>query len=146
MSTSSLTIIKDENNCRVLGMRRHRDGDPGEHGLELALWLQGIQIVNGFDNSGVLGTIANGIGCLAAQTVCHFKTEVGGMTLVSQEESSYQFTDSHEEPNYDYTYVVEFVNDYEFPTMEDCHITAYEDDTRMFRGTLKEFTTFCKSV
>jgi hypothetical protein len=145
MGTSSLTIIKDENNCRVLGMYRHQDGYPSGHGVELALWLQSIEIVRGISASDEMGIHADGIGCLAAQTVCHFADKLGSIRLVSQEESSYQFPDSHEEPLYDYVYVVEFHNDNDFPTMEDCNVTAYEDDTRMFRGTLEEFELFCKS-
>ena len=146
METPSLTIIKDENSCRVIGMRRNRDGDPGGHGLELALWLQGIKIVNGISNSDEMGVVANSIGCLAVQAVCHFKNVVGGIMLVSQEESSYRFPDAYEKTDYRYIYVVEFVNDHDFPTMEDCIIMAYEDDTRMFRGTLEEFIAFCGTL
>ena len=37
-------------------------------------------IVNGINSSR--GKIANGLDCLAAQTVAHFKTEVGGFYLM----------------------------------------------------------------
>jgi hypothetical protein len=61
-------------------MYRQFDGYPEGHGIDLAEFLSGITIVNGLsldDNSG----IANGMGCLAAQIVAHFKTDPGGIYL-----------------------------------------------------------------
>ena len=63
-------------------MYRQMDGYPEGHGKELAEFLAGMKIVNGI--SMVDGPrIANGMGCLAAQVVAHFKTEPGHIYLMA---------------------------------------------------------------
>jgi hypothetical protein len=53
-------------------------GYPEDHGKELATFLSGIRRISGKGPAGA----ANGIQCLAAQAVAHFKTEPGGFYLV----------------------------------------------------------------
>lgn len=80
MGTRSLTYIYD-GRSRVLCMYRQYDGYPTGHGAELADFLMPFKIVNGLgaqDNQ----KIANGMGCLAAQLVGHFKICAGNIYLM----------------------------------------------------------------
>jgi hypothetical protein len=80
MSTRSLTHIHEivpgkSPKTPLLTFYRQSDGYPSGHGAELAEFLDGFTIVNGL--GGQSGKIANGVGCLAAQLIAHFKTEPG---------------------------------------------------------------------
>jgi hypothetical protein len=82
MSTRSLTIVRKNNNRdsdRIITMYRQSDGYPSGHGKDLADFLSKIKMVNGI--SMERESIANGVACLAAQIVAHFKTEPGGIYL-----------------------------------------------------------------
>jgi hypothetical protein len=57
----------------------HYDGYPSGLGVTLADYLQGFTVVNGLSSGQ--GKVANGIGCLAAQTVKHLKDEPGQIYL-----------------------------------------------------------------
>lgn len=71
------SVIKKE---KIVTMYRQFDGDPEGHGLELAEFLAGGKMVNGFglDEKEL---VFNGMGCLAAQVIAHFKKGVGGFYL-----------------------------------------------------------------
>ena len=64
-----------------VNMYRHYDGDPAWHGLDLAHYLKDFKIINGIGEGVAMGTHANGAGCLAAQLVKSFKTDVGYINL-----------------------------------------------------------------
>lgn len=59
------------------------DGYPQKPGLGAALadFLTPFTVVNGFGADAEIGTTANGVGCLAAQLVAHFKQGVGNVYL-----------------------------------------------------------------
>jgi hypothetical protein len=78
MSTRSLTHIYDDGKI-LLTFYRQSDGYPEGHGKDLSEFLTGFQIVNGL--SGDKGKIANGMGCLAAQIIKHFKECPGGIYI-----------------------------------------------------------------
>jgi hypothetical protein len=61
-------------------MYRQMDGYPDGHGQELVDFLTGVKLVNGIP-CGSKEVMANGMGCLAAQIVAHFKTDVGNFYL-----------------------------------------------------------------
>jgi hypothetical protein len=81
MGTRSLTVVVDKSWDRteeICVLYRQCDGYPTGHGQELKEFLAGMRIVNGI-NSTVRGTkFANGVPCLAAQLVAHFKTDREG--------------------------------------------------------------------
>lgn len=79
MGTRCLTIFTDEQDAEICVMYRQFDGYPDGHGKELAEFLSGIVMVNGIHDR--LQKIANGMGCLAAQVVAHFKSEPGGIYI-----------------------------------------------------------------
>ena len=96
MGTRSLTYIEEswetavadeENNNEVhekkqniLCMYRQYDGYLSGHGAELAEFLQDFNIVNGY-NPDTTKRDANGMGCLAAQLIAHFKDGIGNIYI-----------------------------------------------------------------
>jgi hypothetical protein len=88
MGTRSLTHIKDDvwedgqqPGPTIVTIYRQMDGYPSGHGKELAKFLAGRTIVNGF-GSGTPGKASNGMGCLAATLVGHLKGDsIGGIYL-----------------------------------------------------------------
>ena len=81
MGTRCLTIVEDEDGNEILNMYRQMDGYPEGHGKELSEFLKDIVIVNGIKMNETR-KIANGMGCLAAQLVAHFKDDVGQVYLM----------------------------------------------------------------
>lgn len=75
MSTRSLTLVFDQNGQQILNMYRHCDGYPSGHGAELAKFLGRFIVGNGISSQPL--PFANGMRCLAAQIVAHFKDEPG---------------------------------------------------------------------
>tara|TARA_R100000654_G_scaffold16524_6_gene34679 strand:+ start:5005 stop:5451 length:447 start_codon:yes stop_codon:yes gene_type:complete len=96
MGTRSLTYIEEsyetcvadeENNNEVhkttkniLCMYRQYDGYPSGHGMELAEFLQDFNIVNGYSITDPKPS-ANGMGCLAAQIIAHYKDGIGNIYI-----------------------------------------------------------------
>lgn len=83
MGTRSLTEVRDGNNV-LMTMYRQYDGYLSGHGAELLKKFGKVEIVNGISigPDGKRPTkIANGLGCLAAQIVAHFKKEPGNFYL-----------------------------------------------------------------
>lgn len=73
MGTRSLTVVKDtEKSKDIIVMYRQFDGYPTGHGAELKEFLADFTVVNGI-SSNTPERAANGMGCLAAQLVAHFK-------------------------------------------------------------------------
>ena len=86
MGTRSLTYIEEsygenrEKKQNILCMYRQYDGYLSGHGAELAEFLQDFTVVNGY-NSGTPERSANGMGCLAAQLIAHFKDGIGNIYI-----------------------------------------------------------------
>jgi hypothetical protein len=92
MGTRSVTRVfdgsyGDTNAPVVLSMYRLHDGYPEKdgHGGDLANFLEDIRVVNGLSLSET-GKVANGMGCLAAQMVKHFKNGPGGIYLTTSDD------------------------------------------------------------
>jgi hypothetical protein len=85
MSTRSLTHIYDDEKVLVT-FYRQSDGYPKGHGKELAEFLNGFLVVNGL--CGDEGKIANGMGCLAAFIIEHFKDGPGGIYIYPADSSN----------------------------------------------------------
>ena len=83
MGTRSLTFVY-EGDKPVINMYRQFDGYPSGHGVELAEFLTPMKVINGIGgNQNQPGRFANGMGCLAAQMIAHFKDSVGGFYIHS---------------------------------------------------------------
>ena len=84
MGTRCLTFVYDHGKP-IVNLYRQFDGYPSGHGAELAEFLgQFAAITNGISMNETRKT-ANGMGCLAAQLVAHFKQSVGGFYIHSVE-------------------------------------------------------------
>jgi hypothetical protein len=66
----------------------HYDGYPSGLGVTLAEYLQDFKVVNGLSSGQ--GKVANGMGCLAAQTVKYLKDEPGQIYLYKPGERDWE--------------------------------------------------------
>ena len=146
MGTRSLTFVYEKYGQiqkPVCNMYRQFDGYPTGHGAELAEFLNGGELVNGL---GVERDQLqfNGMGCLAASMVAHFKQTPGGFYI-----HPVDITDCGQ----DYEYHIFSENGLlsgEVFRIEvyncGCNMFGMSGDTHdiIFKGNLKEFTEFCK--
>jgi len=96
MGTRGKTTIYNEQDEPILSFYRQTDSYFDGHGTELQEFLKDVIIVNGY-NSGTPKKAANGMKCLAAQLVAHFKNGIGGIYIINH--------DDEQEYNYDIRYV-----------------------------------------
>jgi hypothetical protein len=136
MGTRALTFVYDGNKP-IVNLYRQYDGYPTGHGAELAEFLNGFTIVNGIGAETT--RVANGMGCLAAQVVAHFKDSVGGFYIHSVDAT---------ECGQDYEYHV-YQKDKELRvrvTDRGCNmfgLTMSDTNDSIFDGSVAEFVTFC---
>jgi len=131
MGTRSLTVFIDQAGKEIAVMYRQFDGYPEGHGKDLADFLTGMKIVNGMrgDDSP---KIANGMSCLTAQVVAHFKKEPGNI---------YIYPAGTRNTGEKYIYFVSGKTDDIEPTiMVDC------DKQGKFEGHASEFNAFLTSL
>ena len=67
----------------------HYDGYPQGLGVTLANFLDGYDVVNGL-STGYQGPVANGMGCLAAQTISYLKDGAGNVYLQKPQEKDWE--------------------------------------------------------
>jgi hypothetical protein len=120
MGTRSLTFVYDGDKP-IINMYRQFDGYPSGHGIELADFLKGFEIVNGYGE--VKPKIANGMGCLAAQLIANFKQSVGGFYI-------HAVTDT------------DCWQDYEYHVYEDKVVVKNPTEV-IFSGDWNKFNEFC---
>lgn len=123
MGTRSLTFVYDHDEA-ILNLYRQFDGYPEGHGAELAEFLNGIDAVTNGIRLGETRRTANGMGCLAAQLVAHFKTSVGGFYI-----HSIKSTDCGQ--------------DYEYHVYEDRVVVKTYNGKELFNGSWNNFHNFC---
>ena len=80
MGTRSLTVFNDEGGTEICVLYRQMDGYPTGHGTDLKGFLDGFEVVNGI-GADLPEKCANGMGCLAAQVIAHFKQGIGNFYL-----------------------------------------------------------------
>ena len=117
MSTRANVVFMQDDEQKAV-IYKHWDGYPTGFGHELAEFLDGKKIVNGIRPDAK--NIFNGMGCLAASVVAHFKEGPGDVYL-----------DGKVSEWVDYTYVVQ-------QDKETINIHVKEDG---FTGTPNEFIT-----
>jgi len=96
MGTRSTTLFietyKDESGKqkkkKIVVMYRQFDGYPSGHGQELAEFLSKGKLVNGMGMDDNI--VFNGMGCLAAQVVAHFKDGAGGIYLQTNDKGCWE--------------------------------------------------------
>lgn len=167
MGTRSLTRIIDSNGDCIINMYRQFDGYPSGHGRDLFDFLDGFNIVNGY-NGQEGPKAANGAGCLAAQLVTHFKrrgnesemlvsllkqalAEPDGelrkrvTEMVEYKEarligSFYLYPASATDCGQDYEYVIRFGEDGHTDTLDNIKVIGY--DGVEFDGSLADFGAY----
>ena len=95
MSTHSLTKVFDEYNINMLTMYTHYDGYIEGYGIKLLEFLKTKKLVALRWLPCRRHNLANGMGCLAAQIVSHFKREPGDYYLYSPKEGNYEQYEYH---------------------------------------------------
>ncbi len=100
MGTRSTVKFYDEYSEEpILSVYQQYDGYISGVGYELAEFLRNKKVVNGFrSGQNMANGYANGMGCLAAQYVAEFKTNIGGFYITSPED------------NQEYNYKVRLIN------------------------------------
>lgn len=81
MGTRSLTFVYGDDGRALINLYRQYDGYMEGHGQELAAFLKDIRMGNGIPGDAT--NFANGMGCLAAQIIAHFKDGAGGFYIHS---------------------------------------------------------------
>ena len=80
MGTRCLTVFVDDDGISEIAvLYRQFDGYPDGHGLRLKEWAGDRYLVNGLIGND--NEVWNGMGCLAADCVAHFKKKTGGFYL-----------------------------------------------------------------
>lgn len=130
MGTRSLTHIH-EGDKTLVTMYRQFDGYPSGHGEELFKFLKDIKIINGISGDADMGTHANGMGCLAAQIISHFKQELGGIYIYPPDSN-----DCWEE----YVYTIWYDKDKKFLMGK---IYDVYDKKVLVDGTMEECYNYC---
>jgi len=122
MGTRCLTFVYNDNKQLILNLYRQYDGYPEGHGKELGEFLKGLEITNGISKETKGKRTANGMSCLAAQLVAHFKNSVGGFYIHSIESK-----DCGQEYEY-------HVSDNSITVIKNC------DDKIIYQGNWKNFS------
>lgn len=127
MGTRSHVTFIDEGGRLLTTVYAQYDGYLSGRGQELAKFLEGIKIVNGFGTEDKPGEVANGMSCLAAQWIAHEKKSVGGVYIEPP-------TDGIPEDSW-----VEYVYDVKWDGKGSVTITARDRVNLVFQGTPTEF-------
>ncbi len=122
MGTRALIKVLDESKSVVACIYSQWDGYPSGLGSELATFLNGIKLINGFTGKET-APVANGMGCLAAQLIVYFKKHVG----------SYYLVDPNQEHGEEYVYEV---------YKDKVRVTNYAKEV-LYLGPWNVFSDFC---
>lgn len=139
MGTRSLTFVYDGDlkESAIINLYRQYDGYPQGHGAELARFLDRGRLINGL--TGQDQNMFNGMGCLAAQLVAHFKDEPGGFYL-------YPVTAVDCGQDYEY-HVYQIAGQLRVQVRDRGYnmfgLTMSETNNSLFDGTVAELVEFC---
>lgn len=145
MGTRSLTTFietyKDDSGKQkkeeIVTMYRQYDGYPEGHGLDLAQFLAQGKLVNGIRLDDTV--VFNGMGCLTAQVVAHFKDGAGGIYLQRANRNSGEC--------YRYHVIGDFnTKELTIKILEVGYMKGdkyYEGTRTIFEGTPQEMLEFC---
>jgi len=117
---STTTLISEWNNQPLLTLYSQYDGYWSGHGEELKRFLSEFRMVNGL-SLNQHGRVANGMGCLAAQLVAHFKDGPGSYYINSPDSKEY------------YHYEIRGKEG------QEPHLTAYVGNEKRFEGPISDF-------
>lgn len=89
MGTRATISIRNEDE-HLVSFYFQFDGYPSGVGMDLHDFLKDIKLVNGIRGNDAFGTHANGVGCLAAQMIKHFKDDIGGFYIIPESQAEGQ--------------------------------------------------------
>jgi hypothetical protein len=139
MGTRALTFVY-EGDTPIINLYRQYDGYPSGHGLELAQFLEGFKVGNGL-GAEAPARYANGMGCLAAQLVAHFKDGAGQFYLHSPEQKNCGQDFEYHVYTKDRVLHVAITN-------RGCNffgLTTSEVNESIFDGPVDDFLQFCRA-
>lgn len=125
MGTHAVTYVYDDEDMIITAFYKHFDGYPSNYGLDLAIFLNKIHIVNGINNNRKLFETANGMDCLAAQLIVKFKQEVGDIYMINP-------------------HVIDTPHDYVYHVYRDT-VAVTDSSNTLFVGTWNDFFDFCNT-
>ena len=128
MGTRSLTVFNDEYGKEIAVMYRQFDGYPSGHGTELAEFLTGKKMVNGFNSD--TGAAFNGSHCLAASVVAEFKDGIG---------SFYLHAAGTRDVGEEYIYTIDTAGQEPIINVYDCYA-----ECQLYTGTATDFLDWAK--
>lgn len=137
MGTRSLTHVLNKERKTILTMYKQHDGCPNGMGSELLQFLKSSILVNGIPLGKKLpegSFLSNGMECLSAQLVSHFKKGAGGIYLYPPCEIN------SSDYGQEYEYVIELSDE---PT-HFYSMAIYEDSTKLVKGNLLKVEKFIK--
>lgn len=114
----------------IVRIYQQYDGYPSGVGMELAKWLKDKKVINGYSlDQTIEKGFCNGIGCISAQFIHDFKTDIGGLYITNHDDIE----------NYNYKVIVT----YDYNILDNISITLeayrWDDNTPFFSGTPQEF-------
>ncbi len=126
MGTRSLTLVYTEDNEAIMNMYAQWDGYPSGHGAELAAFLNSFEAITNGIRVGDERKTANGMGCLAAQLVAHFKVGIGSFYLypISAKDCG---------------------QEYEYHIYKDRVTIRFGNGEQFFTGPWEQFLNFCNN-
>ena len=133
MGTRSLTTFIDNfDNKEIVVMYRQMDGYPKGHGIDLLEFLQGMDVVNGLPVGRSDASLANGMSCLAAQVISHFKQGAGEFYLHTANTRDYG-------EEYIYTIYVNKINELSVKVSDVyCERNIFDGNIKAMRKWLKQ--------
>lgn len=81
MGTRCLTVFKDDDNIEIAVLYGQYDGYYDGHGLDLIEFLEDRKICNGISGKDEENKSFNGMECLTASVIAHFKKKIGDYYL-----------------------------------------------------------------
>lgn len=128
MGTRSTThifngIISEKNH--LVSTYKQFDSYIKGYGQDLYDFLSNIQLVNGYSKEHENSGYANGMGCLSAQLIKHFKNGIGGYYITNKSDIQ------------EYNYYI-YTND------SIIMVKIIYDDEALFDGTIDELVKFIK--
>jgi len=141
MGCHAITTIKDLDGQHLVSIFRHWDGNPSNHGMQIAEFLANRPIKSGqpprHPETGY-PKMSNGISDLAAQLIHHLKSdphsEVGNIHIMNRAEAA-------DHPYIDYYYTITGkVGD------DEAHIAASGKDGFQFSGSMTGFIEYIREV
>lgn len=136
MGTRCLTVFQDENLNEIVVMYRQFDGYLAGHGADLKELLWRKHLCNGFSAADKADG-CNGMTCLAAQVVAHFKKGIGNFYLhpAGKRDCGEEFVYTL----YPKDGVIWLRVDEGCVTFFGCSGTAQKDMAALYNGPIKEF-------